>query len=273
MGLFGPSRQERVKERSSFVRKLASQFNADYYYGISRVKDRFNIPNDDDLNDSNIIVGNVENYDYCFLEYYHSKRGKNDSSRWISTVYLKPKEDIFPDFELVLKKTAKIQAGCLIVFGAIFGFPVLLQLPMIIIPLLLTNNSSMSLIEKILIPVITLLFLGVFIGIGYWFIKNGLNKMKKINNIEKYNIRNFEFKQKYAILTDSNPLEIHQVFNEQVCSNIMNYGKDISITFCKNITSMDFNYNEQLTVNLCNQHLNELLDRVKLFKTESSNLL
>ena len=56
MGLFGPTKQERVKERSIFVKELASKFNAKYYYGINNIKNSFYIDNDRDMDDSNIIA-------------------------------------------------------------------------------------------------------------------------------------------------------------------------------------------------------------------------
>ena len=270
MGLFGPSREERVKERSSFVRNLAKQFNSKYYYGIKNIKNSFYIENDSDMDDSNIIVGEVEDYDYCFVEYYHVKSGKNDSSRWVSKVLLKAKEGNYPDFELVTKRSAKLQAGCLLGIGAFIGLPTITQSIVFLTMFLAGFKNSFSILEALGFLIIGLAFLSIFIGISYWLVKTGLNKMKKIKNNDNYNIRNREFKEKYVILTDSSPKEISKVFNEEVCNNIMKLPSELTIAFNKNTVSKEFNNNEQLSVNLCNQHLNDLLDKVRLFKTEST---
>ena len=186
---------------------------------------------------------------------------------------MKAKEGNYPDFELITKKNAKFQAGCLIGIGAIVGIPVLTQSIGALIVILTKFGKSYSILELLLFVIIGFAFLSIFGGISYWLIKSGWDKMKRINNNDKYNIRNKEFKEKYVIMTDSSPNEISKVFNEEVCNNIMKFPSELSITFNKNTISKEFNHNEQLSADLCNQHLNDLLDKVKLFKTESTNLL
>ena len=63
--------EEKVKERTNFIKALSAHLNAEYYNTIDAVAEFFNFNDNFEPSTCNVIVGNIEGFDYCFVEYYH----------------------------------------------------------------------------------------------------------------------------------------------------------------------------------------------------------
>ena len=115
MGLFSifEGRDSKIRSRIGPIRALCSQLNANHYYGVESVRNIFFSEIDNEMENSNVIVGKTEQYSYCFIEYYHIGRGKNDHSKWVAKASLRLNEESFPNFDLWKKKTALFNIGCL----------------------------------------------------------------------------------------------------------------------------------------------------------------
>ena len=90
MGFFDlfDTRESKVRGRVDQIQALASKLNADYNYGIESVKYFFSDVSEE-MKECNTIVGESEGYEYCFIEYYHIGRGKNDHSKWVTKYSLR----------------------------------------------------------------------------------------------------------------------------------------------------------------------------------------
>ncbi|MBQ2592037.1 MAG: hypothetical protein II567_01980, partial [Candidatus Riflebacteria bacterium] len=117
MGLFDfETTETKVRNRTPLVKSIAQKLDADYQYSIRGVKDKFNIEDSSECENSNVIVGEKNGFEYCFIEYYHVGRGKNDHSKWVSKVSLRL-NDTFPDFDLQTRSSALSGVGCMAVLS------------------------------------------------------------------------------------------------------------------------------------------------------------
>ena len=241
---------EYVKSRVSYIKSLAKNLNAEYCYGIERVKNRFNIKVKDGISDSNVIVGNRDGYDYCFVEYYRTKK----HSRWESKLFLRMKYDL-PDFMLMTKESASFQLRFQAIFSGAF----------ILIPIIgFINVIAQNGWNSSLIPAACVILL--FVGIGLWLLKDFFKYYKKVNNQRIYDIPHNKFKDRYVIISDATTNSIRRIFNEKVCSEFVDNPLDKDLIISNKCTSLDFQMTEQLSLDSCNDNLDLLLKRVKVFE-------
>ncbi|MBP5469179.1 MAG: hypothetical protein J6Z11_08045 [Candidatus Riflebacteria bacterium] len=260
--------EQKVKERTDFIKALSAHLNAEYYNVIDAVAEFFNFSYYRDLSNCNIIVGNIEGFDYCFVEYFHVGRGKNDHSKWISELSFRMQKDI-PDFQLITKDSAKRNAGCFIIFGLIFFIPVVVTIIASIVAgtSLLSGKNEAGFLSYIFIGVYVLVAL-LFTIIPSFLIYSGIKTLKEINNQRKYNIMNPNFNEKYAIFTDSDTdtYKISKIFNYDFCSKVLNFEPELTeITFDKNCVKKEYD-STQLTLAFCENELKTFLNKAKLFE-------
>ena len=239
-----------VKSRVSYIKSLAENLNAEYYYGIDRVKNRFNIKVKDGISDSNVIVGNRDGYDFCFVEYYRTRK----HSRWESKLFLRMKYDL-PDFMLMTKESASFQLRFQAIFSGAF----------ILIPIIgFINVIAQKGWSSSLIPAACVILL--FVGIGLWLLKDFFKYYKKINNQRLFDISHNKFRDTYVIISDANPNSIRRIFNEKVCSDFVDNPLDNDLIISNKCTSLNFKMDEKLSLISCNDNLDLLLKKVKVFE-------
>lgn len=265
MGLFNfESAETRVRNRSSIVKGLAQKLKAQYQYGIRGIKEKFDIGSSEN---SNVIVGEIKGFEYCFTEHYHSKSGKNDHSRWISEVSLRLNDE-FPDFELSTKSSALTGAGCMMVLGLPFlGVPIFMTLQaLLFIIFSFMDKSGTGLVA--LFPLIFFIgFACIFGAIGWFIFSSGLKTFRQVNNQGKYYIRNPKFKEKYVILSDADVYRVRKVFTDKVCSKLVNFRPEIQKINCtKNCLKAEFGSNEQLSYPLCSKYLGPLVKQAEIIE-------
>lgn len=264
MGLWDSDRKGKVGYRSAFVKDLAKKMGADYYYGISEVKKIFPIYGYD-MEDSNVIQGKKDGYDYCFIEYCYIDHAKDRYLRWRSVLHLKLKNKNLPSFHVAPKGTAFSKS----VFEILHFVPYLII--SIIFMFLLFNHSKNASgfgFDSICFLLITLLLLLV----GILGIYLSLKKYKKIFKQGKYRIQNKEFKKKYYIKSDEDPKEIRNIFTEEVCTKIVNCFSDVDLDISAGFTSVTFDSDSQLTYSTCKGYLDDLIYKVNIFEEAADSL-
>ena len=95
MGLMCFFEKLKSKERSDFIKNIANELNADYYFGTDSIKNKFNV----DWGylcerEGNVIVGKIEDYDYYIVEYANLTRRNRTlqaDSEYISRFVIKSK--------------------------------------------------------------------------------------------------------------------------------------------------------------------------------------
>jgi hypothetical protein len=276
MGIFDfESAQTKVRNRIGAVKALADQLNAEYYDGISQIKNKFGIDDSDsDIKNSNAIVGELQGFEYCFVEYYHRQHGKNDSSKWVTNVYLRLNKDDFPDFQLMTKTSALTGAGCILIFGLpFFCVPLFLIFQAItMFTTIFKNTYGLGLNVSIIFPLITMTLISLVFGaVGWFIISASIKTIKSVYGQGKYNILNYKFREKYVIISEADVNSIRKVFTENVVSGIVNHKPEITNINCHNCCfSSSFNHNEQLTYALCNKYLGPLLKQAQIFEEPES---
>ncbi len=251
-----------IEARSPVVREISEKLNAAYFNDINTIKDHFNLSEKDksEMIDSNVIAGKIEGHDYCFIEYYHliSDSRSRDFSRWVSKLYIRMKNDYFPNFELITNKNLLIQIATYTFFGLFLLFPLSAMFSMFL------NH------QKELPNIFAMTFVGIFFLFALFAFVILIIKIFKILlkflKQYKYEIHNPEFRMRYSILSDYPPSAINNVFSNKVCSNILREKKDINIIFTKRCAHTEFNLNEQLSFERCEEKLNELNNIIKLFE-------
>ena len=96
MGLMCFFEKLKSKERSDFIKNIANELNADYYFGTDSIKNKFNV----DWGylcerEGNVIVGKIEDYDYYIVEYANLTRRNRTlqaDSEYISRFVIKSKK-------------------------------------------------------------------------------------------------------------------------------------------------------------------------------------
>ena len=256
MGLFGSSKEEKIQGRADAVKELAEKFHANYYSGIEKVKGNFYIF-DYEMNESNVIAGNVDGYDYCFVEYYHERCNKSDYPRWVSTLFLKMKNNKLPSFHLTTKSSAVTSSGLGILQGLFYLFLSILFIYLGIDSCRKTSDYTY------IFPIL----LGLLFGLlAVALLELYLRPLFKLKSQSKYGIRDKEFLEKYAIISDDDPAEISKVFTEKVCSKIVNSLTDVDFNLNGSIVRVPFNTDSQLSYSSCRGYLDDLLYKAKIFE-------
>lgn len=275
MGLFDfETAETKVRNRTPLVKSLAQKLDANYQYGIRGVKEKFNIGDSSDCENSNVIIGEKDGFEYCFIEYYHIGRKKNDHSRWESKISLRL-NDTFPDFDLQTRSSALSGVGCMVVFALpILGFSLFL-LSQILLFCFILFHSKFGFQLEMLIPMGMFVLFGSIFGFGGWsIISSALKTYRQINNQGQYYIRNPKFKGKYVILSDADVYRVRKVFNDNVCSKIVKFTPEITSISCKkNCLQKDFGSNEQLSYPLCIKYLDPLVKQAEIIEDYDSDLL
>ena len=271
MGLFDfETAETKVRNRTQLIKSLAQKLDAKHLTDIRQVTNKFSFYSSSDTKNCNIIVGNYKGFDYCFIEYYHKKCGKNDHSRWVSEVSLRFNNN-YPDFELETKSSAQIKAWLMMIFGLPFlGVPIFF-ISQFLFFFFKIFKSGFDI--EILVPFFLFIGFGVLFGVIGWFVfSGGFRTLKQIQNQGQYYIRNSKFKEKYVILTEANVNRVRKTFNDKVCSKIVNFIPAIqSINCSSNCLKSEFGRNEQLTYPLCMQHLEQLAKQAEIFEDYESD--
>lgn len=253
-------------DRTEFVKSLANQLNAKYYFGVSHVRSHFGIDYLD-LRKSRNIVGTIEGYDYCFIELFpdlkqvykdnlvpSSKIGYAECGFWESRLFIKMKnEKKLPCFHLLSKKTAIKKSIYRIIFALLVLLPAICFIT-------INYNFYLFYIFILFSVIISFICLYEFTSI-----------VNNILNQGKYKISNYSFKKKYVIFPSSysiyskNEFEINKLFTDDLCNKLVDYPLDIDIEFMNNCAVVYFGFNKKLSYDLCNRHLKELIEQVKLF--------
>ena len=242
-----------VESRISYIKEIAQKLNAEYRYGIKSVKHPFDIEENTYNAESNIIVGSIDGYEYCFIESYNTHRNDN-AFRWESKLYIRFKDNI-PNMQLVTKETAASDFRFKLIFSLAFSvFPSILLIGFI---------SKIGNDFKFIFPC---LFLAVPVVFGILGFKDVYTLKKQINNQRIYSIKNKKFKEKYLILSKESTYSICRIFNEEVCSKIADYPTAINLNIHNNCTHLEFDYGEKLIYETCKEKLEKLLEQVKIFE-------
>ena len=252
-----PDKNKKEKIRIEPVKAIATQLDATYVRGIDNINRIFPIPKNLDNNNSNAIIGNIDGYDYCFWEYFHiGSHFENYNSYYISKAIIKLKEKYIPPLLLLTKKSAIIKIIKV-------PFFILLFLIFILVFIFISTNTINSFLKSTIMS----FFL---ICISFFNAKDLLKKwvetLKNYNNQKIYNFSNQKFKEKYVILSKGDPQQIRNLFDEKVCSRIINYKANLYIEINNTSITSYFKTNEKLTYNLCQNHLNIILKQAKLFE-------
>ncbi|MBR4328890.1 MAG: hypothetical protein IKP71_03485 [Candidatus Riflebacteria bacterium] len=264
MGFLFDSEEDKVKERVAFVKNLSKQLNANYYYGLKDVKDDFNLGISNEK-PCNVIVGNIEGFDYCLVEYYHKMSGRHDHSHWVSLGSIRMHDD-YPDFELSTIRSVKVGSGCSIFFGILFVIPTLATLA-------LTFKSILNIFDEGIGEGLFGAFMFGFCTLGLAFVSyvlfsSGRYDLKQADNQGKYNIRNIKFRQKYAILSEGNSEAISRIFTDKVCERVVEANPEIySIKITRSCITEDIG-NEQMTLSSCQECLKSLLQQAQIFEND-----
>ncbi len=259
MGLFYTSSRDMVSGRIIAIKEIAEKLEADYSYGFNTIQNKFDsFFFSHEMQDSNVITGNIDGYDYCFIEYYHQKSGKHDTAHWRSSAILKATNRSIPDFSLALKGPTVKKAKLSIIFGILFLFvPVILLISLYSAGMLRLDSAALVIgficLVFVLVPTIVILA--------------SIGTLREVNNQGKYGIHNRAFKEKYVILAHSDPARIRRLFTEKLCTKILRQPMDIEVTFTKNCIIQSFN-DSLFTYSSCKSTLNLLLDKAKVFEIE-----
>ena len=267
--LFGSTSSIKARERTAAVKFLSEKMNASYTYGANSLKDKFNVCHEEEEKDGNVIFGSFDGYPYCFVEYFHIGKGKNDYSEWMSYCSLRLKSTC-PDFEVSKITSAQSSSNISIVVGCILLIPTLFTLIFFFAGVfILYKGYVLNGLPFIIFSTIAFFFFGFF---SYTMITAGLQTKREIKNQSKYDIRNHSFKDKYVILSVADPYKIKKIFTDEVCEGIVKARPEIdTIAVSKNCINMEFRKGEMLEYNSCNKCLNTLVSQANLFKLEEDN--
>ena len=243
-------RRELLKKRYDYLSKLSKLLDSQYYRGISLLKCHFKYLNNTFIKDDcNAIAGNIDGYKFCFIEDYHVKSSRHDSSHWKSKLIIEMKEKDFPDFSLKTKTQAFIE-GLIALIATIVCFS---------IPFFDKNKEFFSLF---------IIIMGVLSLIPLFCC---INRFMSFFQQYKYKISNYRFKKKYVIISDCKPEIIRRVFTDNICNQILNYPSNLDIHFIDKSIVFDFPSDIKLSYNACLELLSEYIEIVKLFEDDSEN--
>ena len=218
---------ENSKIRSTiFTSKLAKICKANAYKGISNVKFPFALK-DGEINKSNVLAGKYEDYEYCLCEYYHSKSGKHDHSRWIIEASVKLKDKNIPDFTIKNKKSELTNS----IIDTIFLTPFFVFVTVIASFLIyggiytIYHGITKGRIPELFFEFMPLSFFALFISFFVFFIYKAmfenLKTLLQLLTQGKYKIKNQEFKKRYAIFSSDKAISINKVFTNEICTRIL----------------------------------------------------
>lgn len=263
MFLWFENLEARVRERSDYVLNIANQLNANYRYGLKKIKDKFNIVENYENTYCNAIFGLIEGYDYCFYEYFHCARGRAMGLPYINNYFISEEaiklKGYCSSFVLLTKKSAIWKTIKYFLVGEIL---------LSFLLFLLTFSH-----EKKNIELVGIFIVGIFM---FYCLINFILDLYKINTNYKvqekyYDISNKDFKDKYVIISSYYPISlcsdninIKKVFTEKVCSRIVDSKLNSDIVVVN--SCIREKYEKKLTYDICQKHLNNLLSKAKLFE-------
>ncbi len=258
---------ESPENRYFLIKELAKELNAEFYQGTENVVNKFDLNSilqisskSEEGKNSYIVVGNIESYDYCFIEYFY--RLQHGIDRKFKLIIRVKKAVHF--LELVVKKDFKSKNYYQIFIGFL-GF--------LIFYLCYYQISNISIYE--------IIFCGFFSLIGLISALAGIYSLTKINNYAKYGINNKIFREKYVVISSAKPDEVSNFFNEDVCSKIVDLPYDISFESRTKYIREGHNFNiegsyiienlkTQVTIDMCVKHLKNIISLAKEFDKETS---
>ncbi len=264
----------KAKERADFIKNIAYQLNADYYFGTDSIKDKFNtIWGYFCEKEGNVIVGKIEDYDYYIVEYAKFRGNKFQGFYWEyeSRYVIKSKENL-PDFYLLPKTNLTSFINTATVFISLaFSIPVIF--------LVLEKPE----------PSVFLTALSIIAIIGIILYKAFCHSTE-YSNQNKYMINNEGFKNKYIIKNYSDfkkpgqllqlitkysdPIKIREVLTDDVCEKLERNYSDIFLSVRGNCVSdldegsmeMFQSYGKITSSDSCKYRLNKLLEIVKILE-------
>lgn len=257
----------KVTKRTEFIKSLASKLNGSFVNKIDELIYKFDLSElYTDLENSNAITGEIQGFEYCFIEYFHQGNGKYDPSGWVSNVHLHLNKD-FPDFKLTTKKASRSKAISEFLLG------IILIISIILFFILLFRNDNLdsffsgSLLENLIVGVI-MGAICIVIGFKAYMSMYEVSKTYiTIKNQNKYNIQNPKFREKYVIFSESDENKISEIFNENAVSKFMATKPELTDINCHNkCLSLRFDNNGQLSFSLCNKYLGILLNQAKILE-------
>ena len=257
MDLDKPIVIKQVSDRYEFIKKLAHDLKASYCcyaensYRFNDIKKQFNLAPNIELNNSNIITGKYEGYDYCFVERFSDDFRRLEIIKWTSTFVIKTNNKKFPDFKIIAKKSYVMFNFAYIMipialFAALIGYYIQNG----------TKDLNNLYVLAVMAVVSTLIFIVSFII-----------DLLKIKQQNKYKINNLKFKDRYIILSEADPNEIEEVFDDRICSRIAGYYTDLELSFKSKCFSKEFS-ETNLTFDLCDSNLKDYFSQVQLFEKD-----
>jgi hypothetical protein len=206
--MFGNSYPEEIKRHSNEVKALARSFNAMYYSGIEDIETKFDIADDDIfevMENSNVISGNIEGNEYCFVETYC--RVSKYSYIWRVNIFLKIAKEI-PDFIFERKGSEEKQLDNMFETTKLFAIPTFLfNLTLILAMFYSSSPIETSNLILAIITIIAMSLPGLFLISSYIVEKNKYKNRKKISI-------NAEFDSFLDIYSNSDENSIKKIFNE-----------------------------------------------------------
>lgn len=243
------------EERVDCIKKIAKGFGAKFQTGLEEYTNLFNlteIATRSELDESNAVIGNIEGYDYCILEFFRIVYGKQPRSFYVSKAIINIKKDNNISFSLLTRKSVILQIINKLLSAFVFS-------AIYLIVVLGVNHQNLNNQNSIYL----IAFLCLILIVALW---NTIKTIYKISLQNKYNIQNRHFINNYVILSDTEPKIIGEIFNDEVCSRIVDNKLDSDIIVKNNCITSDFSYDEELTLEGCQKRLTYLLNQAKLFK-------
>jgi hypothetical protein len=279
MGLMCFFEKLKAKKRSDYIKNIANELNADYYFGTDSIKDKFNV----DWGylcerEGNVIVGKIEDYDYYIVEYANLTRDSSKlqaDSEYVSRFVIKSKKTL-PDFYLLPKQKLKS-----FIYSTTMGITLFLFFPAIFLIINRLETFVILVTLSIIAVIGIILYTALSFSVGY------LNQSKyKINNErfkEKFIIKNYsdyktasKFFQIGKYYTD--PMKIREVLNDDVCDKLERKYTEIFLSVRGNCVSdldeesipMYQTYEKINSSDSCRYRLKQLLKIVKILEQSES---
>ena len=211
------------KDRVDCIKKIAKEFGAKFQTGLKEYTDLFNlteIATKSEINESNAVIGNIEGYDYCILEFFRTIYGKYPRYFYVSKAIINIKKDNNPSFRLLTRKSVVLKIINKLLFAFIFS-AIYLVVVLGVNHQNLNNQNSLYLIA----------FLCLILIVALW---KTIKTIFEISFQKKYYIQNRNFNDNYVILSNAEPKIIREVFNDEVCSRIVDNKLDSDITVKNN---------------------------------------
>lgn len=241
-------------DRVVCIKKIAKVLGAKYQTNLKEYTNFFNlteIATSYEIEDSNAIVGNIEGYHYCFLELNRMTSGGIPRSNFTSKAIINIKKDNHISFSLLTRKSAILHIVNRFLMAFVFT----------VFYLAYIGFNRFSFNYQVSLYLVVFLCLILLIAL-----LDTIKTIYKISFQKRYNIQNSVFNNNYVILSDSEPRIIGELFNEEVCSRIVNSKLDTDIIVKNNCIILEFDHGAELSLEGCRKYLYYLVNQAKLFK-------